>query len=193
MRSKTRRCSTCRQKCDTSAAIISHLKAFCSYDCLTTYTRSKTAQKLIQKAQAQSLAERKEKLKTRSEWMTEAQAAFNAYIRVRDSNKCCISSGRPLVDSSVGGGYDAGHYRSRGAAGHLRFHLLNCWGQSKHDNRYLSGNISEYRVGLINRIGLQSVEKLEADNSTRSFDIEYLKRIKRIFNKRARLYKRLFR
>ena len=193
MQSKTRRCSICRQKCDTSSAIISHLKAFCSYDCLTTYTRSKTAQKLIQKAQAQSLAERKEKLKTRSEWMTEAQAAFNAYIRVRDSNKCCISSGRPLVDSSVGGGYDAGHYRSRGAAGHLRFHLLNCWGQSKHDNRYLSGNISEYRVGLINRIGLQSVEKLEADNSTRSFDIEYLKRIKRIFNKRARLYKRLFR
>ena len=193
MQSKTRRCSTCRQKCDTSDAIISHLKAFCSYNCLTTYTRSKAAQKLVQKAQAKSLAERKEKLKTRSEWMTEAQAAFNAYIRVRDSNKCCISSGRPLVDSSVGGGYDAGHYRSRGAAGHLRFHLLNCWGQSKHDNRYLSGNISEYRVGLINRIGLQSVEKLEADNSTRSFDIEYLKRIKRIFNKRARLYKRLFR
>jgi len=193
MQSKTRRCSTCRQKCDTSAAIISHLKAFCSYDCLTTYTRSRAAQKLVQKAQAKSLAERKEKLKTRSEWMTEAQSAFNAYIRVRDSNKTCISSGRPLQSSSIGGGYDAGHYRSRGAAGHLRFNLLNCWGQSKHDNRYLSGNVSQYRIGLIQRIGLDRVEALEHDNSQRSFDIEYLKRVKAIFSKRARLYKRLFR
>jgi len=191
MQSKTRRCSTCRQKCDTSDAIISHLKAFCSYNCLTTYTRSKAAQKLVQKAQAKSLAERKEKLKTRSEWMTEAQAAFNTYIRVRDGNYC-ISCGC-TADDQYGGGVDAGHYRSRGSAGHLRFHLLNCHSQCKKCNRYLSGNVADYRIGLVNKIGLQSVEALECDQSFKSFDIEYLKRIKRIFSKRARLYKRLFR
>ena len=191
MQSKTRRCSICRQKCDTSSAIISHLKAFCSYDCLTAYTRSKTAQKLIQKAQAKSLAERKEKLKTRSEWMSEAQSAFNAYIRVRDGNNC-ISCGTNSHDR-IGGGVDAGHYRSRGAAGHLRFNLLNCHSQCKKCNRYLSGNVADYRIGLVNKIGVQLVEKLEHDNSQRSFDIEYIKRVKAIFSKRARLYKRLFR
>jgi len=191
MQFKTRRCSTCRKKCDTSQAITSHLKAFCSYECLKSYMQTEAAKKTISAAKARDLSQRKEKLKTRSEWMSEAQSAFNAYIRVRDGNNC-ISCGTNSHDR-IGGGVDAGHYRSRGAAGHLRFNLLNCHSQCKKCNRYLSGNVADYRIGLVNKIGVQLVEKLEHDNSQRSFDIEYIKRVKAIFSKRARLYKRLFR
>lgn len=145
------------------------------------------------KEERKQVRERKKGLKTRSEYMKEAQAAFNAFIRVRDQNKLCISSNKPLSKGGVGGGFDCGHYRSVGSASHLRFNLFNAHGQSKHDNRYLSGNVVDYRINLIKRIGLDRVEKLESDNDPRKFDIDYLKRVKSIFRKRERLYKNRFR
>jgi len=53
----------------------------------------------------QALADRraqKEKLKTRKDWLREAQAAFNSYIRERDRGLPCISCGRHHT-----GAYDA--------------------------------------------------------------------------------------
>ncbi|MBN0856195.1 recombination protein NinG, partial [Pseudomonas aeruginosa] len=50
----------------------------------------------------------------------------------------------------------------------------------------MSGNAVEYRIHLIERIGLDRVERLEADNELRRFDIPYLQRIKSIFTRRAR-------
>ena len=79
----------------------------------------------------------KEKAKTKGELTSEAQSAVNRYIRLRDENKPCISCGRPLTNNRLGGGFDAGHYRSRGCAAHLRFYTLNIFGQCKKCNRYL--------------------------------------------------------
>lgn len=112
---------------------------------------------------------RRDKLKTRSDHMKAAQVAFNAFIRERDKDRPCISSGRPLQAGAIGGGFDAGHYRSVGSAPHLRFDERNCHGQSKHDNNYLSGNAVDYRIGLIKRIGLESVEALECDQAFRKW------------------------
>lgn len=94
-----------------------------------------------------------------------ADKEFASYIRERDrqAGYACISSGRPL--DWTGNQVDAGHYRSRGAASHLRYNEGNCHAQSKHDNRHLSGNIVQYRINLIARIGLARVEALEADNT----------------------------
>lgn len=119
-----------------------------------------------------------EQIKPRSQWMREAQAAFNAYRRevAKVNGYPCISSGKPLDWS--GNNVDAGHYRSVGSAPHLRFVEDNCHAQSKHDNRYLSGNAVDYRIGLIARIGLAAVEALEADNEPRKYTIEELKAIK---------------
>jgi hypothetical protein len=121
---------------------------------------------------------RKQKLKTRSRWLREAQQAFNSFIRMRDmlAGHPCISSGRPLDWS--GNQTDAGHFRSVGSAPHLRFNEDNCHAQSKHDNQFLSGNAVEYRIGLIARIGLERVEALESDNSVRKWTIEELQAIR---------------
>lgn len=113
-------------------------------------------------------------LKTVPQLIAEADSAFCAYIRERDKQAGypCISSGRPLDWS--GNAVDAGHYRSRGAASHLRYDEANCHAQSKHDNRYLAGNIVAYRAGLIDRIGLDEVERIENDNSTHKWTREEL-------------------
>ena len=129
----------------------------------------------------------RERLKTRSAWMKEAQAAFNKYIRLRDAGKPCIDGcGKPMRESAVGGGYDCGHYRSVGSARHLRFNEHNAHGQHKQCNRWGSGRAVDYRLGLIARIGLAAVETLEADQTEWKYTIPELQEIKRIYILKAK-------
>ena len=131
------------------------------------------------------IRERKEAIKTRSDWIKDAQKSFNAYIRARDAGKPCICCGSPLGSNSVGGSYDCGHYRSIGSAPHLRFSEDNANAQKKQCNRWGAGRAVDYRIGLIQRIGLARVEALEADNEARKFTIERLREIRDHY--RARL------
>ena len=190
---RTRRCSLCRKKVEAESAVIGSLKAFCSMEHLIEFSRSAAGKKIKQSAEKKVIKETKERLKTRSDRVRDAQAAFNRYIRARDRGKPCICCGRSQGDLKHGGAVDAGHYRSRGSAPGLKFNLFNCHSQLAYCNRYLSGNAVGYRAGLIERIGLERVERLERDNSPRRFDAEYLDRVKRIFTKRAKLYERKFR
>lgn len=144
------------------------------------------ARKAIAQRDRQEIKVRKENLKSRSDHMRDTQQAFNEYIRWRDrvEGHACISSGRPLDWS--GNQTDAGHYRSVGSAPHLRFDERNCHAQSKQDNRFLSGNAVDYRIGLIARIGLAAVEALEADQSVRKYTIEQLKELKDEYRAKTR-------
>ena len=117
--------------------------------------------------------ERKQALKTRSDWLKEAQAAFNAFIRERDAALPCISCGRFHA-----GAYDAGHYRSVGAQPALRFHEDNCHKQCVPCNQHKSGNVVEYRLGLIARIGAERVEFLEQEHAPAKLTIDEAKAIK---------------
>lgn len=130
--------------------------------------------------------ERKQRLKTRGDYLREAQQAFNEFIRWRDriAGHPCISSGRPL--DWAGNAVDAGHYRSVGSAPHLRFDERNCHAQSKQDNRYLSGNAVDYRIGLIKRIGLEAVEAVEADQEPRRYTIDDLQQIAKEYRANTR-------
>lgn len=178
----------CKQ-CKTEYRPKKRLQVVCSLPCSLERSRE-TQREASQRAQKQRDARARVRLKTRSEWTRDCQGAFNSYIRARDYGKPCISSGRYYGDVKFGGKVDAGHYRSVGSASHLRFNFLNCHAQSVKDNRHLSGNIVEYRKGLIARIGLERVEALENDNEPRKFDIEYLARLTKLLNKRARYYKK---
>ncbi|HBO0227866.1 TPA: recombination protein NinG [Pseudomonas aeruginosa] len=151
---------------------------------------AKPARKAIADRERREIKVRKERLKSRADHLREAQQAFNEFIRWRDriAGHACISSGLPLDWS--GNQTDAGHYRSTGAAPHLRFNENNCHAQRKLDNRYLSGNAVDYRVGLIARIGLAAVEELEADNSVRKYTVEDLKAIKAHYRAKVRELKK---
>ena len=190
IQSKTRRCSSCRKNVDSQKAITGSLRAFCSYECLQSFTKSKTGQQAVQKAKRADLKERKEKIKTARDYIKDCQVAVNAYVRYRDEGKPCISCGN-LPENKLGGTMDAGHYRSRGSASHLRFNTLNIHAQCVRCNRYESGSAISYRLGLIDKIGEDLVLALEADNTPRKFTIEYLQRCTAIFRKRLRHLKKI--
>lgn len=135
------------------------------------------AERMQQQAERKVIKLRKDAIKTRSEWMKEAQVAFNRFIRERDQGKPCICCGRQLASGDVGGEFDCGHYRSVGSAPHLRFDERNAHGQRKQCNRWGAGRAVDYRLGLIARLGADVVAELEADNEPRKYSIDDLKKI----------------
>ena len=127
------------------------------------------------------IKKRKEALKRIPDYIKDAQHAFNAFIRLRDRSKPCICCGQPLGESSVGGLYDCGHYRSVGSASHLRFHEDNANGQRKVCNRYGAGRAVDYRIGLIARIGIERVEALEHSNAVHKWTKDELIEITQVY------------
>ena len=120
-------------------------------------------------------------LNDRSHQLKLAQKAFNKFIRLRDKDDPCISCGRHHK-----GQYHAGHYRSVGSAPHLRFNELNVSKQCSACNNHLSGNIAQYRIGLINKIGIENVEWLESNNDAKKYSIEEIIEIKKKYLKLCR-------
>ncbi|CDG21043.1 NinG-like phage protein [Xenorhabdus poinarii G6] len=197
-KAKTPKPKTCKI-CSTEFTPYRSNQKVCSVNCSIKFAAIETkrkAEKALRRQRSierQDLKARKENLKSQSDWEKEAQAAFNKYIRARDHGKECISCGCELVGSNnylTGSAIDASHYRSRGSASHLRFNVFNVHSSCTRCNRQLSGNVVEYRIRLIKRIGLSKVEALESNNKPRKFNIEYLKRVKKIFTRRARYYEK---
>lgn len=134
-----------------------------------------------EKKAAQETRKAKQSIKTRGQWLKEAQAAFNKYIRLRDKDLPCISCGR-----FHSGQYHAGHYRTVGAHPELRFNEYNVQKQCAPCNNHKSGNIVEYRIALISRVGLDKVSWLEGPHELKKWTIEEIKEIKRKYSKMAR-------
>lgn len=179
MLTTTIRPKTCAT-CGSSFMPFRPMASVCSPTCAR---RKVEADKKADKAQTKA---RKRDLETVPQLIKEAQREFNAFIRERDKDKPCICCGRPLDFDSPGGGFDCGHYRSTGSASHLRFDERNAHGQTKFCNRYGAGRAVDYRIGLVNRIGLEAVESLEADNAPVKWDRDTLRQIKTIYRAKAR-------
>lgn len=83
---------------------------------------------------------------------------FNAKIRARDEGQGCICCKRwPSEDNPI----QCGHFYSAGKYNHMRFLEDNCHGQLMNCNYFKSGNLLEYRKNLIEKIGIDRVEKLD--------------------------------
>lgn len=184
--------------CSTEYIPRSSLQKVChNYKCAISFNKKRDEENAArerrkqERLQKSELKLRKDRLKTASEWNKEAQAAVNKFIYWRDYGRPCIACGRPLNYGVRGGAVDSSHYRSRGAAPWLRFNVFNNHSGCVRCNRELSGNLIPYRLNLIEKIGLQRVERIEHDNTVRKFSIEYLKRVKAIFTRRAKHYEKL--
>lgn len=101
---------------------------------------------------------------------------FSLYIRLRDSNNGyfrCISCGRILPYEQA----DAGHYVNRQHMS-LRYDEKNVNAQCRHCNRFLEGNMQDYRQGLIKKYSEKAVILLEYEkHQTRHyspFELEIL-------------------
>jgi hypothetical protein len=152
------------------------LQVVCSVPCSWAYVgkeNAKTDRRLTRAAKA--------KLKTRRDWLREAQAAFNRFIRLRDAGQPCISCGRHHQ-----GQIHAGHYLSTGARPELRFEELNVHAQCAPCNNHLSGNIVLYRKGLIAKLGMEIVEWLEGSHEAAHYTIDDLRQIRADYTRKAK-------
>lgn len=126
---------------------------------------------------------RREKLKSKGDYLREAQKVFNAWVRERDRGLPCISCGVNYPDSEVNV-WDAGHMRSVGASSSTRFNAFNVNKQCVRCNRYLSSNAINYRIGLAKKIGEERVDRLYSAPPIASYTKEYLIRLKNVFKRR---------
>ncbi|MDR8369257.1 recombination protein NinG [Pseudomonas lactis] len=128
------------------------------------------ARKALADIERKDIKVRKEKLKSRADHLKDTQQAFNAWVRARDAALPCVSCGRHHE-----GQYHAGHYRTVGANPELRFEPLNAWKQCAPCNNHLSGNLINYRISLLQRIGEEKVAWLEGPHEAKKYTVEELK------------------
>lgn len=136
-----------------------------------------------ERAERLDVAKRKEALKSITEWADEVQVHCNKVRRLEDllAGYGCISCGTHKAVQ-----WHAGHYRTVKAAKQLRFNPKNINLQCSQCNSHDSGNIVEYRINLVKRIGAKEVEVLENNNEIRRYTVDELRGMKAMFSKRAR-------
>lgn len=186
---RARVCHVCKEKYKPHSS----LQKACTPKCALEYHK-RVQEKAFKKAKGKynrETKQRKEALKTRSQWTKEAQKEFNRFIRLRDHDKPCISCGKSPgeVEESQGwkpgGAWDCGHFLSVGSHPELRFNELNAHRQCKACN---SGSYhhakkghtvsQSYRESLVDRIGLSLVEWLEGPHEALKPTIDELKWLK---------------
>jgi len=163
---KKKTCKACKEKFTPER----EMQSTCSYECAIDYARYLQ----VKKAKAKKTEARRELKKFNnndtSVLKKKVQQVCNEYIRLRDEKEPCISCGY----SGTGRQWHAGHYRPQGGNSALRYDERNIHKQCSICNTHKSGNLAEYRKGLIQKIGLESVEELEASHSIKKWSKDEL-------------------
>lgn len=159
------------------------MQTVCSPACGLVIAKAKAVKdaEAKRKMERASIREAKQRLKTLADHMKEAQQAFNAFIRERDHALPCVSCGRHHQ-----GQWHAGHYRTTAAAPELRFEPLNVAKQCQPCNCHKSGDLINYRMELVRRIGADKVDWLEGPHEPKKYTIDDLIEIKRKYRAMAR-------
>jgi hypothetical protein len=171
---RVRRCPVCRtkflpdrptQKCCTDP------------DCALTLGRQ-----ISEKAARLADRQKRIDMKTMAQLRHDAQFWVNRYVRLRDAHLPCIACG-----CRIEGGGHAGHYMSVGAHPELRFEAdLNIHRTCAACNTHLSGNLIEYRKGMVLRYGQGMVDWLEGPHDARHYTREDLRAIAQDYRNRCR-------
>ena len=143
------------------------------------------ARKALADIERKDIKVRKEKLKSRADHAKDTQQAFNEWVRLRDADLPCVSCGR-----HHDGQYHAGHYRTVAANPAIRFEPLNVHKQCAPCNNHKSGDIVNYRIELVKRIGAEAVEWLEGPHEPKRYTIEQLKAMTAEYRAKTRELKR---
>jgi len=151
-------------------------QAVCSPRCglAIKHVNQTKARKALADVGRKELRAAKERVKPKGQYMREAQAAFNSWVRLRDAALGCVSCDKP---ATWAGQWHASHFRSVGSSPEHRFNPLNVHRACSVCNNHLSGNILGYQPELIRRIGLEAVETLLGPSEPKRYTIEDLKAI----------------
>lgn len=183
---KTPKPKTCRV-CKSKFSPRNTLQIVCSPKCAIQHAKQQSERKQS-KSEAESRREwnkRKAALKPLKHWEDMTQRVINDYIRERDRELPCISCG--TWDTAQ---WEAGHYRSRGAASHLRYVEDNIHKQCHRCNAELSSNAVPYRAALVIKIGLERVLALENNNTPHRYTREELDALRASYRAKTRALKK---
>lgn len=149
-------------------------QAVCNYTCGLAIkdVNANKARKAIADVGRKELRAAKERVKPKGQYMREAQAAFNAWVRERDSALGCVSCDKP---STWSGQWHASHFRSVGSSPEHRFNPANVHKACSICNNHLSGNILGFLPELERRIGAEEVQALLGPSEPKRYTIEDLK------------------
>ena len=176
---KTKTCRICKSKFSPSLST----QIVCSTSCAIQHGKAQSVKQAERKAIAERKAHREKKadLKPLKHWEDMTQRVVNDFIRQRDEDLPCISCG--TWDTVQ---WEAGHFRSRGAASHLRYFEDNISKQCHRCNVQLSGNQQQYRINLIAKIGTERVEALESNNEPHRYTREELESLRAHYRQKTR-------
>lgn len=188
---KPKKCAV--QTCRTPFVPAKGFQTWCSTDCAIVIANEKLARKharerkSIEQRERREIKVRREKLKSRADHLKDCQAAFNAYIRLRDAHLPCVSCGRP---ATWDGQWHASHYRSVGSTPALRFDPRNVHRACSICNSHLSGNIMGYRPELVRRVGEEVVLWIEGPHDPQKWTVDEIKAKTAEFRAKVRELKR---
>lgn len=183
---------------------------WCSPDCGTAIAlakREKDRQKAIRAAERRrkdeaqqerrSLKVRKAALKPDSYFRTQAQQAFNLFIRLRDHDQPCISCGETNPPDLHGGQWDCGHFKTVGGFPELRFVECNAYRQCKSCNagsaKYggKAATVAKmYEANLVERFGQELVDWLNGPHKPNHYRRDDFIRIRDEYRAKARELKK---
>ena len=128
----------------------------CDLDCAIEYSKQQSKAK-ERKLSTEWKKEIKAKHKTWSSYVKDVEIVFNAFIRERDKSMPCISCDALAETYKL----TAGHFWPT-TYQYLRFNEDNvhsqCWFNC---NKNKHGNVNEYRIRLIQKIGEKRVKELD--------------------------------
>ena len=173
-------CKICKEKFRPER----QMQTCCSYQCSIDYAKQLTVKRQEVKKKNARKALREFKKSDKPTLLQLAQKLVNQYIRMRDEKQLCISCGHNFAN---GRQRHAGHYIARSKSSLLRFDERNIHAQCNICNDHLSGNVAEYRVGLIKKIGIEEVEYLEANKTTlKTWTVEELQEVIKIYRQKIK-------
>ena len=149
--------------------------------------QTKQALKNLKKIRTVEKQERKDSIKTKSDYEKDLERVFNEFIRLRDKDAPCISCDAPKGTYRL----TAGHYFPQGSNKNIRFDEFNvhsqCWFNC---NKNQHGNLSEYLPRLIDKIGQDEFDKLlERRKTPAHFTIPELIEMKVIYKDKVKKLK----
>lgn len=128
----------------------------CSAKCAIKEARGKTKKKSLEQKQLDR--KMRELMKTKKDYEIELLKIVQEMARILDKDLPCIASG------SFNGKMAGGHYYAAGSGPFtmLKFNMWNIHKQCFHSNSGKAGDTHRYRLGLIDRYGIEKLDEIES-------------------------------
>lgn len=151
------KCKQCKKKFEPKHRTTEQV---CSISCAIEYAKTDKGQKLQEKISKEITKQKKEEIKTLSDWKKDLQLLINKIARLIDYGQPCIATG------SFNGKMNGGHRIAVGANETIRFNLHNIHIQSEHSNTFKGGDNWRYSEGIKKVYGKEYLEYLDSLNQT---------------------------